>query len=74
MKTQHIKICEIQLKAIGLEKCIALGDYIRKQSRFQVNYLSFYSKKLEEQNKQRASKRKETIKIEEISNKDQRNQ
>lgn len=58
MKTQHIKICEIQLKAIGLEKCIALGDYIRKQSRFQVNYLSFYSKKLEEQNKQSKQKKR----------------
>lgn len=43
---------------------IALNAYIRTQDKFHINNLSFYLKKLkEEQNKLKASRRKEIIKI-----------
>lgn len=59
MKTQHIKICGMPLKAVRRGHFIVLNAYIRKESP-QINDLSFHLKKLdkEEQMKSKVCGRK----------------
>lgn len=63
----HIKICGAQLNLTG--KFIAWNVYIRKEERSQINSISTHLKSLEkeEQNKPKASRRKEITKLNEIN-------
>lgn len=48
MKTQHVKVCEKQVKRYkGTIK--ALRAYVRKTEGSEINILSFYNKKLEKE-------------------------
>lgn len=48
MKIQHIEIYRIRIKVL-IGKFIALNAFIRKEEKYKISDLSFYLKKLEEE-------------------------
>lgn len=52
-----------------MRKFVALGAYIRKEEWSKINIPSFYSKKLEKNNKVKSNRRKKVIKIKAETNK-----
>lgn len=42
IKTQQIKVCEMQTKEVLSEHFVTLNAYIRQEERCKVNFLSFH--------------------------------